>query len=113
MLERSLEYRNDLFLDIKIVRYIERNYPEFLVGATYGLAHALVFPQIGYVQKPINNVMLYGFKATHGIKDFMKIGLNNIDPKNTIWIGFQYDNIIRDIDYPVGKYDKIIKEFIH
>jgi hypothetical protein len=109
--ERSLEYRNTLKRDMKVAKYIEENFPDKMICAPFVLSYVLNFAEIGYVTKPFK-VTLYGIMSHHedqGVYDFR--GLDYLDIMNTIWLGYPDYSIIEGLDYPVGKNDKIIKNF--
>jgi hypothetical protein len=53
VLERSMEYREDLILDQKLARALERTDRErTVVVANWPLLHLLAFPELGYVGAP-------------------------------------------------------------
>lgn len=53
LLERSMEYRDDLALNLEIARYLERFERErTVVVANWPLPHALAVPEFGYVDRP-------------------------------------------------------------
>ncbi|MBI5363095.1 MAG: glycosyltransferase family 39 protein [Planctomycetes bacterium] len=52
VLERSMEYRDDLLLDAEIARRLERfDRARTLVVAPWPITHALAFPELGYVDR--------------------------------------------------------------
>lgn len=107
-LERSLEYRNYLQLEIKLAKEIEKNYAPYKIVAPFQTAQVLALPQLGYVDKKLD-VTVYGMKATLGIKPFT--GIKNLDLRKTVWVGFphQYHEKIH-IPYPIDPQDKILKK---
>jgi len=106
-LERSLEYRNDLMLHQQLAALLENKFTPFAVGAPFVTAQLLVMPEVGYVKKPLN-VFIYGVMSTlPELKNFM--GLDQLDIKKTIWVGSEDHHITDQIDFPIGKYDKIIQ----
>jgi hypothetical protein len=105
-LERSLEYRNDMKLHMKLVKEFKTNFPGFTIGAPHVTAQMLAFPEYGYVKEPLN-VLMYGMNITFGgIKNFN--GLQELDLRKTIWIGFRETDPLQ-FDYPIDAQDKIIK----
>lgn len=105
--ERSLEYRNDLKLYMKLAKELETHFSDFTIGAAYQAAQALFFREIGYVDKKLD-IVLYGMKSNHeGLKDFT--GLQNLDIRKTIWAGNYSDQILSAIEYPIAPNDKVIK----
>lgn len=107
--ERSLEYRNVLKVNIRAAQFIERNYPDYTIG-TYGLmALALAFKEAGYVTKPLKDIFVYGYGATHqGIRPYP--GLQNINIMKTIWVAQTDGDPGYLSKYPIGPADMIIKE---
>jgi hypothetical protein len=105
-LERSLEYRNDMKLHMKLVKEFQTNFPGFTIGAPHVTAQMLAFPEYGYVKEPLN-VLMYGMNITFGgIKNFS--GIQDLDLHKTIWIGFRETDPLQ-FDYPIDAQDKIIK----
>lgn len=52
VLERSMEYRDDLLLDVELARRLERfDRARTLVVAPWPITHALAFPEFGYVDR--------------------------------------------------------------
>ncbi len=106
--ERSLEYRNDLILYMKLAKQIETDYSDYTIGAPLLVAESLNFNEIGYVKRSLP-VIVYGMKANHeGLKDFE--GIDNLDLRKTIWVGTYNDRIINEIEFPIGPHDKIMNE---
>jgi len=54
LIERSLEYRNHLKMQRKLAKEMETNYANLLIVAPFTTAETLVFPELGYVKKPLN-----------------------------------------------------------
>ncbi len=109
--ERSLQYRNDLKLNMKMARLIEKKYSHLTIGAPFITAQILRIPELGYVQEPLD-VMAYGMPVTYaGIKRFE--GLDKISIMNTLWIGIPEQFKVKgDFTYPVHEKDKIIQELV-
>ena len=106
--ERSLEYRNDLLLHMKLAREIEENYSDMMISAPAIIAQTLNFKEVGYVHKPLD-VMVYGIRSPHeGIKEFQ--GLDKIDIRKTIWVGLRVDMNKDFTGYPYGPKDLIVKK---
>lgn len=107
LLERSLEYRNDLKMTQKLVRLVEDKYNNQLVAAPFILAQALALPELGYVKKKLN-VMIYGFGLKYGgIRNFR--GLKNLDPYNTVFVGVKVAPLEDGFPYPVGPRDFVLE----
>ncbi|MFA5088706.1 MAG: hypothetical protein WC552_06700 [Candidatus Omnitrophota bacterium] len=105
--ERSLEYRNDLLLNIKVAQEIEEKYASFTIGAPFILAQILALPELGYVHQKLD-VMIYGMRCTYGgIKNFQR--LSDVQINRTIWVGVR-SGLPDDIPYPVGERDVVLKE---
>jgi len=109
--ERSLEYRNDLRMNMKLAKEIEENYFDYIISAPLTFAQALAFNKIGYVSKKLD-VMIYQFPCQYeGIRNFT--GLKDIDRNKTLWVSFntnlspKMSKIVGD--YPVGKNDIVLK----
>lgn len=101
--ERSLEYRNDLKLNLKLVETLEQKYADYTVGAPLLVAQMLNFDEVGYVKKPFD-VVVYGMPSTHeGIKEFK--GLRHFDLAKTIWVGYHQKPMVADIPFPIGDGD--------
>jgi len=108
--ERSLEYRNDLKLHMRLAKEIEERFSGFTIGAPFVIAQKLALANLGYVKKPMD-VVIYGMPCTYGgIKNFQ--GLKAMDIRKTIWIGFPDSNILGDVPYPVDPKDKVLKKIV-
>ena len=108
LLERSLEYRNDLAVNRRLVRIAEKRYNNQLIVAPFTIAQALAIPELGYVKTKLN-VMIYGFGLKYGgILNYH--GLRNIDPFKTVFVGVNVAPIDPQFSYPVGPRDVIIEE---
>lgn len=106
-LERSLEYRNDMKLNLKLAREMEERFSGWTIGAPFVTAQMLAFREIGYVTKSLD-VVIYGYRATHeGMRDFT--GFKNLNLGRTIWIGYEKSHLPPAIVFPVAPEDKIIK----
>ncbi|MBF0384463.1 MAG: hypothetical protein HQL27_01190 [Candidatus Omnitrophica bacterium] len=105
-LERSLEYRNYLQLQKKIVREMKK-YSDFLIVApAIGAAETMFFPEMGYIDKPLN-VEGYGGTVNLGLPNYR--GLKRADIMKTVYLGFRYDRIFPQREYPVTSKDKILE----
>lgn len=105
--ERSLEYRNDLKLQMRLARDIEENFSEFTIGAPVIIAQALDFDEVGYVSEPID-VMIYGVKSPHEtIRDFP--GLKQLDLKKIVWVALNYEQQTKGMPYPIDPEDYVFK----
>jgi len=108
-LERSLEYRNDLFLYQRTARELENNFQGYAVGAPHVFAQAMAFREFGYFKNP-PQVIMYAMSITFGgIQNFQ--GLGEINIHKTIWIGYRKTYQFKT-NYPLHANDKIIKEVI-
>ncbi len=107
--EGSLEYRNELKLQMRLAKKVEEQFSEFLIGAPYLMVQSMDFHEIGFVNKPLN-MMVYGHMSINeGIKVFR--GLSELDIFRTIWVGFHKDYFNNDFfDFPVGPDDRILYE---
>jgi len=113
-LERTLEYRNDLQVQILVTKKIEDQFSSYLIGAPFTIAQTLAFPKLGYVTKDLD-VMIYRFPCTYGgIKMFE--GLEHINVLKTIWIGYEtiVDSKILSIihNYPVASDDLVVERIV-
>ena len=107
VLERSLEYRNDLKLNQRVVRELEEKFTRWTIGAPFLLAQMLKFKELGYVHRDLD-VMIYGHNCTYGdMKTFL--GLKDIDVKRTLWVA-QESPLPKEIVYPIDERDKIVKQ---
>lgn len=107
-LERSLEYRNDLALDVSLAKILEKDFSSYTIGAPWVIAQELALPELGYVSKSLD-VMMYGFSVNYGgIKDFP--GFSALDLNKTIYVGFRKDQMIPGLGPIDPQKDKIIRE---
>ncbi len=108
LLERSLEYRNDLEVNRRLVKAAEERYSDALIVAPFTLAQALAIPQLGYVEKKLK-VMIYGFSLQYGnIANYP--GLKNLNLRRTVFIGVKIAPLSSDFSFPVGPHDSILEE---
>lgn len=108
MLERSLEYRNDLELNRRLVRAAEERYSDKMIVAPFTIAQAMAIPQLGYVHKKLR-IMIYGFSLQYGgIANYP--GLKNLNLKKTVFVGVKIAPIAPDFPFPVGSRDVILEE---
>ena len=107
-LERSLEYRNDLEVNRRMVKTLEEKYADNLIAGHFIIAQLIAIPELGYVKKKLD-VMIYGFRCTYGnIRNFL--GIQHLDLNKTIFVGVKVAQLHKDFAYPIGPYDKIIEE---
>jgi hypothetical protein len=108
ILERSLEYRNDLKLNKKLVKIIQQQYPKFTIGAPFLTAQMLAIPELGYVNEPLD-VVVYGMPVQYrGIKNFQ--GLGKLDIITTLWIGLPMQDFKKGpFVYPIHPKDRVIE----
>ncbi len=108
LLERSLEYRNDLELNRRLVKAGQERYSDALIVAPFTLAQAFAIPELGYVEKKLK-VMIYGFSLKYGnIANYP--GLKNLNLKKTVFIGVTIAPLSADFAFPVGPRDIILEE---
>ena len=111
MLERSLEYRNDFYLDRQIVKTIESEFQTAVIGAPMQTAQILGIKEFGYTQKDLD-VFMYGFSCRYGgIGTFR--GLKHLDIRRTVFIGKMDDGDRKDIlvpEYPMAPEDFVLKK---
>ena len=75
MLERSLEYMDDMKLNIKLAKHLEEKYADTTIITSWPYIQMLVFPDLGYVTKPLNAMTIDGplsygpFTKTTATKD--------------------------------------------
>ncbi len=108
LLERSLEYRNDLELNRRLVKAAEERYNDKLIVAPFTIAQALATPELGYVHSKLK-VMIYGFPLKYGdIANYP--GLQNLNLRKTVFVGVKIAPINPEFSFPVGPNDVIIEE---
>lgn len=108
--ERSLEYRNNLKLQMNVCQFLEKNFDSWTIGAPFIFAQMLSIPEFGYVKRPLR-VVQYGLPIKYGKIEPYE-GLDKLDSKKTVWVGVRADEkMLGDIPYPIHTWDKIIKEF--
>lgn len=109
--ERSLEYRNDLRMHMRLARAIESRFSGWTIGAPFVVAQKLAMPELRYVKKPLP-VVIYGMPCTYGgIMNFD--GLKNLNIRRTVWVGFLTNHIIAGVDYPIAPEDKVLQEILY
>jgi len=110
LLERSLEYRNELKLNRKVIKDLNEKFQGFTIGAPFIFAQTLAMPELGYVEKPLD-VVIYGMPLTYGnIKNFESIKSMNL--RKTIWVALAAQFFThKQIEYPIAKQDIIIKRY--
>lgn len=107
-LERSLEYRNDLEVNQRVVKALEERYEGFRIGAPFTMAQLLALPELRYVKKKLD-VMIYGFQCRYGgIKEFP--GVRKLKLGRTIYVGVKSVQQNKDFPYPVHPEDRVIEE---
>lgn len=112
-LERSLEYRNELKLEMQLAKRLETAYADKLIAAPFTIAQILAFPQLGYVQRPLN-VMIYEYQCRYeGIKNFE--GIQALNPLQTVWVDIETTDLRERLkgvldNYPVSVHDKILEK---
>jgi len=106
-LERSLEYRQELTMNRKLISTVKGKYKDLKVAAPFLMAQILAMPEYGYVRKAAD-VTAYGMPIFYGdIKNFE--GLKKMDIMKTVWIGLAADYMNRGrITYPVHSRDKVV-----
>ena len=107
VVERSLEYRNDVMLHMKIAKTLEQKFSHLTIAAPFTFAQMLAFPEIGYVSKKLD-VMIYLFPCLYeGIKNFD--GIENMDITRVVWVGVNTP-FMRAPYLPMGPSDFILEQ---
>ncbi len=112
-LERSLEYRNELKLEMRLAKTLEAKYSDSLIAAPFTIAQILAFPELGYVDKKLN-VMIYEYRSQYErIKNFD--GLQNLNLAQTIWVGIDTTDIRKRLEgvvseYPISSRDEVVEK---
>ncbi len=107
--ERSLEYRNDLKLNVELAKFLEKDFKDYTIGAPFLMAQMLAIPEFGYVAKPMD-VVVYGMPIHYAnIKNFE--GLQKMNIMRTVWVAFacHFENK-NGTYYPIHPQDKVIRE---
>jgi hypothetical protein len=108
ILERSLEYRNDLKLNQHVAKIIEDKYAGYKVVAPFIIAQLLALPELGYVQKNLD-VIIYGFQCQYGgIETYP--GLVRLNTGKIIYVATQVGRDTPAFLDPIHPKDKIIRE---
>jgi hypothetical protein len=109
-LERSLEYRNYMKVQIDIAREVEKKYMDHTIGAPLLFAQMIALPRLGYVSKAPFDVMIYGYKENlKGYRRFRGLSAENI--YKTVWVGLDYEREEMNIPgYPYSDKDLILKK---
>ena len=108
-LERSLEYRNYMRVQMEITKEIEEKYTGYTIGAPLHFAQIIAYPELGHVKVPPKDVILYGYEIPlKGCREFKGIKFENI--LKTIWVGYEYDKKKGVPGYPYGKNDRVLKK---
>jgi len=106
IVERSLEYRNDIRLHMRLGKLIEEKYSNFTIAAPFNLAQMYGFPELGFVDKQLDVIIFLFPCAYGGIKNFD--GIQNLDIRKIVWIGVKTPFIVHPL-FPVGPYDRVIE----
>jgi hypothetical protein len=108
VVERSLEYRNDVKLHMKLGEVLSDRYSSFTIGAPFNFAQMFAFPEIGFTSKKLD-IMIYLFPCLYGgIKNFD--GIENLDLQKVIWVGI-HTPFMRPPFFPSGPGDFIVESF--
>lgn len=83
LLERSLEYRDDLKLNERLISYLEQNHRDQTIVTSWPLAQMLTMPRLGYVARPFevltsDRASLY--TPTKAVSDQVP------DPDRSVWV---------------------------
>ena len=109
-LDRSLEYRNDMKMYIKVTKKIDEHYSDYAVGAPFIMVHALAIPELGYVTHKLRAMSYATTVQYEGIKEFSVI--EDIDPMRTIWVGFKgnINGPLAEVfpDFPIDRQQDLI-----
>jgi len=106
ILERSLEYRTDLFLDREVARVLESGFANFRIGAPMQTAQILGIREFGYTTQELD-VFMYGFNCHYGGVESYP-GLKNLNIARTVFVGKQSDDDAHDAvapGYPIDPRD--------
>ncbi|OGX07265.1 MAG: hypothetical protein A2Z88_06235 [Omnitrophica WOR_2 bacterium GWA2_47_8] len=109
IMEQNLEYRNDLKMYRQIAKELEgaREYDQ--VVAPFIVAQILAYPEMGYVQKPLNVTMYAMPSALPEIKSFT--GLRQLNISRTIWVATDYVTPIQgEHPFPIGPEDRVVRK---
>jgi len=79
ILERSLEYMDDMRLNIQLAKHLEEKYADTTIITSWPYIQMLVLPQLGYVTKPLNAVTING-PLSYG--PFTKAAVT----QDTVWV---------------------------
>ena len=86
ILERSLEFEDDLFLNRGIARYVEEHHDGRTIKAPWPLAHALLMPEVGYVDASLpvcsQRVPALSWRASDEEGKWLGVHVGNIFPKD-------------------------------
>lgn len=105
--ERSLEYRNDIKLHMRIGEVLSARYSHLMIAAPFNFAQMLAFPQIGFVDRKLD-IMIYLFPCLYGdVKNFD--GIENLDLAKVVWLGV-HTPFMRPPYFPSGPGDFILEK---
>lgn len=86
-LERSLEYRNMLKLQMRIARAIQDDFSGYIIGAPHVTAQSLGYLSMGYVNRPLE-VMVYATRGIMGVRNLIEITPEA--SRHIVWVGFTH-----------------------
>jgi len=105
--ERSLEYRNDVKLHMRLGKILSSRYSDLTIATPFNFAQMFAFPEIGFVDKKLD-VMIYLFPCLYGgIKNFD--GIENMNMAKVLWVGVNTP-FMRPPYLPTGPQDFIIEK---
>jgi len=105
--ERSLEYRNDIKLHMRIGQRLSESYSDLTIAAPFNFAQMLAFPEIGFASKKLD-VMIYLFPCLYGnVKNFD--GIENLDITKVLWLGV-HTPFMRPPYFPFGPGDFVVEK---
>jgi hypothetical protein len=107
-LERNMSYVATVNVHASAVRFIERNYPRAVIGASWPFTSVLRYPELGYVKKPLIVRELFDKPSLDATYSWFRISKDDLD---MIVYSPQSDNS-REVKRYIEKYGwKLIKEF--
>lgn len=107
--ERSLEYRNDIKLHMRLGERLSESYGDFTIAAPFNFAQMLAFPEIGFTAKKLD-VMIYLFPCLYGnVKNFT--GIENLDIQKVLWVGI-HSPFMRPPYFPTGPGDFVVEKIV-
>jgi len=89
ILERTLEYEDDMEANIALTRLIESEYSDNMIIVSWPLAHMLISPEFGYVKDSIEVVSsdhhVFRWKGVKGRRD-INLSDKELSEKSAVWV---------------------------